>query len=235
MGPVLAGKLYSSGIRSIEQLRARQGEFLNANQTVGLKYYEDFLERMPREEAGLISETVQKTARELFGATVKVIACGSYRRGRPTCGDVDILITRTDHKQVKGMCERLVVRLEEIGFLKERLSMSAGSLERHREMYMGVCLLPGYTTARRIDIKVYPKEQYGFALLYFTGSDYFNRSMRLFSDRKGFTLSDHGLIPVAKTASGSKVSKGIGIPCQTEEEVFKALGLPYKTPAERDL
>ena len=133
------------------------------------------------------------------------------------------------------MCERLVVRLEEIGFLKERLSMSAGSLERHREMYMGVCLLPGYTTARRIDIKVYPKEQYGFALLYFTGSDYFNRSMRLFSDRKGFTLSDHGLIPVAKTASGSKVSKGIGIPCQTEEEVFKALGLPYKTPAERDL
>lgn len=58
--------------------------------------------------------------------------------------------------------------------------------------------------------------------------------MRLFADKKGFTLSDHGLIPTGK-AAGSKVSKGIGVPCQTEEEVFKALGLPYKAPAERDL
>ena len=81
---------------------------------------------------------------------------------------------------------------------------------------------------------MYPKEQYGYAILYFTGSDYFNRSMRLFADKKGFTLSDHGMVPNSKasTTSGLKLSsKGIGIPCQTEEEVFKFLGLPYKTPA----
>ena len=88
--------------------------------------------------------------------------------------------------------------------------------------------------ARRLDIKVYPKEQYGFALLYFTGSDYFNRSMRLYAEKKGYTLSDHGLSPIAKV-KGAKISKGMTVPCLTEEEVFKALGLPYKTPAERDL
>jgi DNA polymerase lambda len=94
--------------------------------------------------------------------------------------------------------------------------------------------VPGKASlARRIDIKVYPQEQFGFAILYFTGSDYFNRSMRLFAEKKGYTLSDHGLIPVSK-AGGSKLSKGISIPCKTEEEVFKALGLPYKSPAERD-
>jgi DNA polymerase lambda len=71
-------------------------------------------------------------------------------------------------------------------------------------------------------------------LLYFTGSDYFNRSMRLFAEKKGFTLSDHGLARVGK-AKGEKVAKGMGIPCETEEDVFKALGLPYKTPAERDI
>ena len=100
---------------------------------------------------------------------------------------------------------------------------------------MGVCKVPKVgAIARRIDIKVYPKEQFGFALLYFTGSDYFNRSMRLFADKKGFTLSDSGLVPTSK-AGGSKVSKGMSVPCFTEEEVFKALGLPFKTPAERDL
>ena len=103
---------------------------------------------------------------------------------------------------------------------------------------MGVCKVRDQKNAlaRRIDIKVYPKEQYGYAILYFTGSDYFNRSMRLFADKKGYTLSDHGMVPNSKAStSGQKLSKGIGIPCQTEEEVFKFLGLPYKTPAERDL
>ena len=133
------------------------------------------------------------------------------------------------------MLEKLVSHLEEQEFLLERLSLSTGgSADKLKEMYMGVCMLPD-SKARRIDIKVYPKEQYGFALLYFTGSDYFNRSMRLFADKKGFSLSDHGLTPTIKAAGGLKVSKGINIPCQTEEAVFKALGLPYKTPAERDL
>ena len=183
----------------------------------------------------MISNTVKSAAENLFGETIRVETCGSYRRGKPQCGDVDILITRMDEKPLAGMLELLVMHLQEKGFLKECLSLSEGHLNKTKEMYMGVCKMPGANSlARRIDIKIYPKESYGFALLYFTGSDYFNRSMRLFADKKGFTLSDHGLIPTSK-AKGSKVSKGIGIPCQTEEEVFKALGLPYKTPAERDL
>ena len=111
------------------------------------------------------------------------------------------------------MLETLVINLEKQGFLKERLGLSHGNIDKNKEMYMGVCKVPQEgALARRIDMKVYPKEQFGFALLYFTGSDYFNRSMRLFADKKGFTLSDHGLIPTSK-AGGSKISKGISVPC----------------------
>lgn len=111
------------------------------------------------------------------------------------------------------MLEKLVRHLEQTGFLKECLSLSDASLSKTRQMYMGVCKLDKPDAlARRIDIKVYPKEQFGFAILYFTGSDVFNRSMRLFADRKGFTLSDHGLAPHTK-AGGTKVSKGIGLAC----------------------
>ena len=152
-------------------------------------------------------------AKKIFGDNIRVETCGSYRRGRPQCGDVDILITRTDNEQPTGMLELLVLHLEGKGFLKERLGLSHGHLNKAKEMYMGVCKVPGAKSlARRIDIKVYPKEQFGFALLYFTGSDYFNRSMRLFADKKGYTLSDHGLVPAAKSG-GSKISKGISIPC----------------------
>jgi DNA polymerase lambda len=60
-------------------------------------------------------------------------------------------------------------------------------------MYMGVCKVDGDKHFRRIDIKVYPREQYGFALLYFTGSGQFNRELREHALSMGMTLSDHGL------------------------------------------
>ena len=56
---------------------------------------------------------------------------------------------------------------------------------------MGVCEFDDQTH-HRIDIKHYPLEQYAFALLYFTGSGMFNRSMRLYATTLGLQLSDKG-------------------------------------------
>ena len=55
------------------------------------------------------------------------------------CGDVDILITRSDNTPISGTLEKLVVYLEKQKFLKERLSLSSGASGKAREMYMGVC------------------------------------------------------------------------------------------------
>lgn len=63
-----------------------------------MKYYEDLLERMPREEVKQIFEIVEKTIEELsdIPKVYEAIVCGSFRRGKETCGDIDILITRKD-------------------------------------------------------------------------------------------------------------------------------------------
>lgn len=93
-------------------------------QKIGLKYYEDLSERMPREEVTELLERVKKTANSVFKEAknkLRIEAVGSYRRGKPTCGDIDILITRKDEKPIAGMIEKLVVQLEKEGFLKERL------------------------------------------------------------------------------------------------------------------
>ena len=156
VGPVAAQKLYQAGIRSVKDLDGKQ-HLLTQFQKIGLKYYEDFNLRMPRAMATEISEIVGKTVKNIYGANVKVQACGSYRRGKPTCGDVDILITRTDDKPVKGMLEPILLSLEKSGFLHERLGNTRLS-DKGSEMYMGVCKAPKDTHFRRIDIKVYPKE-----------------------------------------------------------------------------
>ena len=58
VGPAAASKLYASGIRSIEQLRKNDDDLLTYGQKAGLKYYEDFLQKIPRDEVTVISETV---------------------------------------------------------------------------------------------------------------------------------------------------------------------------------
>lgn len=126
----------------------------------------------------------------------------------------------------------LIQKLSELGFLTDHLALphlgSHGS-----ETYMGVCRI-GEGRHRRLDIKYYPREFYGYAVLYFTGSDYFNRSMRLFARHKGYTLTDHGIYPAIRSKN-EKVWQGDNIPCYTERDVFKVLGLEYKEPYERNV
>ena len=99
---------------------------MNKMQKIGLKYHEEIKQRIPRDEVAEISETVKTTLKQLYPHKPLIIeTCGSYRRGRPSCGDVDILITTEDphdeYNQVQGMLRLLVEKLEAENFLKERL------------------------------------------------------------------------------------------------------------------
>lgn len=98
---------------------------------------------------------------------------------------------------------------------------------------MGVCKVK--EKYRRIDIKFYPREQYGTAVLYFTGSQYFNRSMRFLAQKKGYTLNDHSLCKCRRDSKGDKIWIGEPVPCFTEKDVFKELKIPFKEPWERDI
>lgn len=80
---------------------------------------------------------------------------------------------------------------------------------------------------------MYPRRCFGFALLYFTGSDHFNRSMRLFANKKGWSLSDRALKPVTRV-NGVNVATGASVVCSSEVDVFIALGMAYKDPRERN-
>jgi DNA polymerase/3'-5' exonuclease PolX len=103
-----------------------------------------------------------------------------------------------------------------------------------RNTYMGVCQLLPNLPHRRIDMKVYPRELAAFAMLYFTGSDHFNRSMRLYARNHGFHLSDKGLYRAVLDHQNQSITLGKMIPCTTEKEIFEQLGLQYKDPWERN-
>ncbi|XP_064320071.1 DNA polymerase lambda isoform X2 [Phalacrocorax carbo] len=219
------------GFRTLDDIRTKAT--LTSQQAVGLKHYADFLERMPREEAAEIEETVRQAALALKPGLV-CVACGSYRRGKPTCGDVDVLVTHPDGQSHRGVFSKLLDSLHRSGFLTDDLVSQEDNGDQKK--YLGVCRLPGPARHhRRLDIIVVPYSEFACALLYFTGSAHFNRSMRALAKTKGMSLSEHALSSaVMRGPGGVKVASGHTLPTPTERDVFIQLGLPYREPSERD-
>ncbi|XP_053928275.1 DNA polymerase lambda isoform X2 [Cuculus canorus] len=222
---------YQQGFRTLDDIRTKAT--LTSQQAVGLKHYTDFLERMPREEAAEIEQTVRQAALAVKHGLV-CVACGSYRRGKPTCGDVDVLITHPDGQSHRGVFTKLIDSLHKSGFLTDDLVSKEDNGEQKK--YLGVCCLPGPAQRhRRLDIIVVPYSEFACALLYFTGSAHFNRSMRALAKTKGMSLSEHALTSaVVRGPGGVKVVSGHVLPTPTERDVFIQLGLPYREPSERD-
>lgn len=221
---------YQQGFRTLEDISTKA--HLNHNQKIGLKHYDDFLNRMPREEAGAIEKVVGNAARAIDPLLVSV-ACGSYRRGKATCGDVDVLITHPDGKSHKGVFSKILHSLHESGFLTDDLVSNEENGEQKK--YMGVCRLPGPGQRhRRLDIIVVPYGEFACALMYFTGSAHFNRSMRALAKTKQMSLSEHSLNREVVRQGSLKVHGGTPVPTLTEKDVFHVLGIPYRQPHERD-
>lgn len=228
-GPTTAEAWVSQGLKTLEDLK-NHGK-LTRQQEIGLKYYDEFVERMPREEAGQIEKVVKNAALEI-NSGLEAFACGSYRRGKPTCGDVDVIVSHPDGKSHEGVMTKLLDSLKSSGFLTDDLTFAENG--EHRK-YLGVCKLPGENTKhRRLDIIVVPYNEWACSLLYFTGSDYFNRSMRLLAKNNGMSLSEHSLNTGVVRKGGEKIFEGTPLPVFSEKDVFDYLGLEYREPHERD-
>lgn len=122
---------FAQGFRTLDDLRTRAR--LTRMQQIGLKYYDDFNTRIPRDEVtriGAIASppTAIRILPHLFCAQVKRTAeevasglmmetCGSYRRLKPSCGDIDILLTFKDGKRQvhEAVLAPLIDQLKAIG------------------------------------------------------------------------------------------------------------------------
>lgn len=218
IGPAKAIELVQGGIRSIQQLRdeSKQTKLLNDKQQIGLKYYEELLERIPREEM-IEHEDVLKH----YGAGLSMELVGSYRRGAANSGDIDVLInvpTGTTAASAKKQLADYVQQLMNAGYIEEILALG-----EHK--CMAICRIDESSSARRLDLLMTPQEEYAYALLYFTGSDRFNVAFRQYALEKGYTLNEHALTPVKPVEQPPFM--------ESEKTIFAFLGLRYIDPDQR--
>jgi DNA polymerase/3'-5' exonuclease PolX len=145
---------------------------------------------------------------------MEISVVGSYRRGVKTSGDIDVLIRHTNDK---NLLKAFVNKLIENKYITDVLSLGG-------KKHAGICKIPGGKN-RRLDILFTSKEEYPFALYYFTGSGSFNVVIRKKATELGYKLNEYG---IKKLNSNSYLSG-----FKTEKDIFKLLKVEYLEPKDR--
>ena len=219
VGYVNAQKIVDSGITTIQQLRDKQDELLNDKQKLGLKYYEDILERIPRSEIDEYYKIFKKVFDSLESPSSNFEIVGSYRRGASDSGDIDVIIT--DNKNITSVFKRFIDALEQEGIILHRLTDGKTKI-----LVIGKL---GTSKARRIDFLYTPPNEYPFAVLYFTGSKSFNTAMRQRALDLGYSLNEHGIYTMSNGIKGDKVN----LVFEKEQDIFDFLNMQFKLPDQR--
>jgi DNA polymerase (family 10) len=131
---------------------------------------------------------------------------GSYRRKKETIGDFDLLASGIKGKEI---IDRFV------NYENTEKIVSQGETRSTIKLKNNI----------QVDLRVVPKESYGAALLYFTGSREHNITLRNLAIKKGFKLNEYGLFD-------KKTKEKIA--GETEKEIYKKLDLDFIPPELRE-
>ena len=226
IGPKKAEELVKNNITTIDQVKQNLN-MLNDKQKIGIKYYDDILERIPRTEIddfyikmSMIFEELEPICQ---GSRFEI--CGSYRREYQDSGDIDVIITNINNdSRIFG---ELLDWLKNEKYIIEDGFLSRGDIK-------SLTIVDIYperenTIKRRVDFFYTPPQEYAFAILYFTGSKIFNTVMRQRAVDMGYTLNEHGICYFNNGIKGKKVEKEFA----EEKNIFEFLNMKYKRPCER--
>jgi DNA polymerase (family X) len=230
LGPKKAAALHRElGIDSLQRLRAacENGELqklkgfgAKTEQTIlkGIDVVERAAGRLRWADAEPIVAELLDRMRESPGICQLEVA-GSYRRGRETVGDLDLLVEAADAELVMDHLGRFPSVAEILARGKTKMSVRLD------------CDL-------QVDLRVVPAESFGAALQYFTGSKEHNVHVRALAKQQGLKINEWGVFN-AETSTPDSVrdptSPHAGaLAGRTEKEVYAAIGLPWFPPELRE-
>lgn len=131
-------------------------------------------------------------------------AAGSLRRMKETVGDIDILATGADGKDII----QSFVNMQGVTRV-----LAAGDTKGSIRVEEGV----------QVDLRVVHEDEFGAALQYFTGSKEHNVHLREIARKRGLKISEYGIFRGEKKIGGRQ-----------EVEIYKTLGMEWIPPELRE-
>ncbi len=219
LGPKTLLRLRSElGVRNLEDLRAAlEAKRVREVHGLGAKAEEKLLhavermgstgkdKRRPIAEAMPIARELVATL-EALPSVERAEYCGSLRRLRETVADVDIVVASREPLSVREAFVKLPTVREVIGSGETKTSVLT-------------------STGLQVDLRIVDPRQFGAACQYFTGSKAHNIKLRQRALARGWLLNEYGL---------SHAESGEVIASESEEEIYRALGLPFIAPPMRE-
>ena len=219
MGPKKAAVLFKElGIATLQQLKAAcEAEQVRTLKGFGKKTEESILQGLSIAEAAgqrIYWADADEIASELkrhlsvCKSIEQLEMAGSYRRGKETVGDLDVLVVSEDADEVMDRFGDFENVAEVIG---------------RGDTKMSIRLHTGF----QIDLRVVPAESFGAALQYFTGSKEHNVVLRGRAKQRGLKINEWGVFRV----DGDKETYIAGA---SEKDVYATLDLPVFPPELRE-
>lgn len=172
----------------------------------GLEIAEAASERIRTDQAERLVDRLQKHL-ENCQTIEKLEFAGSFRRGKETVGDIDILVVSNDNDEVMDHLESFPGRVSTIMRGDTKMSI------RVDDQF-------------QVDLRVVPEKSFGAALQYFTGSKEHNVAIRSRARKMGMSVNEYG---VTKIDSPDEIIGGA-----TEEELYQLLDLQWIAPELRE-
>ncbi|KAI2602432.1 Nucleotidyltransferase [Hypoxylon sp. NC1633] len=196
---------YNKGWRDLDDIIEYGWDDLNRVQQIGLKYYDELQEKIPRHEVGEVGQVILKHANKIRQGFQMVIV-GGYRRGKTESGDVDVILSHPDTTLTSNFVAEIVSGLESEKYITHTLIMSTKNSERGQtpvawkgqnvkagggfdtlDKALVVWQSPDWDKAkssknpnphRRVDIIISPWKTAGCAVVGWTGGTTFQRDLR---------------------------------------------------------
>ncbi|HUY82645.1 MAG TPA: DNA polymerase/3'-5' exonuclease PolX [Acidobacteriaceae bacterium] len=186
------------GVKQIEKLRK------------GIDDYKKNSGRFLIDVAEIAAEQLIAYLKKFPGFTT-IEPAGSLRRGRETCGDLDILVTGP--ACAEGKTSAAVDYTAAYPPIADLIAKGQNKVSFRLR------------NALQVDVRLLPESSYGAALQYFTGSKMHNVAIRQRALKRGYTLNEYAL---ARLDNGAVVANA------TEQDIYRALGLEWIPPELRE-
>ncbi|MDP6468432.1 MAG: DNA polymerase/3'-5' exonuclease PolX [Pirellulaceae bacterium] len=219
LGPRKAAVLFNElGIQDLDQLREAclagnvrelKGFAAKTEQTIlkGIEIAAAANERILWADADRIAQEVLGHLRACKSIE-KMELAGSYRRGRETVGDLDVLVVSQDAEEI----------MDRFSNLPDLVSVTGRG-----ETKMSIRIHTGF----QIDLRVVAAESFGTALQYFTGSKDHNVALRSMARQRGLKINEYGVFQI----DGDEETYLAGA---SETDVYATLDLPCFAPELRE-
>ncbi len=217
LGPKTISRLHKKlGVSSIDELEKaarehrvrrlpRMGATSEANILKAIDRYKKRSSRIPLSVAIPIAEEVLAYLKGIEGVE-RLSTAGSFRRGRETVGDIDVLATSSR----PGDVMRAFVKMPMVEDVLVNGSTKTSVIVNETV---------------QVDLRIVDSRSFGTVLQYFTGSKDHNVKLRGIALQKGYSLSEYSL---------TRLSDQKELFFEREEDVYARLGLPYIPPEIRE-